>query len=115
MIRKAAEMRVEVREKMRGGEGAVTFRHFFEKDAFKARVRLCTSLTLPPGASIGMHQHETEDELFVITRGTGMHNDGTGETRVSAGDATLTGRGESHAIRNDGKEPLEIVAIIVCY
>jgi mannose-6-phosphate isomerase-like protein (cupin superfamily) len=42
-------------------------------------------------------------------------DDGTDETVVKAGDAILTGNGESHAIRNSGDDDLEIVAIIVCY
>ena len=44
-----------------------------------------------------------------------MLDDGASKTRVAAGDAVLTGRGESHAIANDGDEDLEIVAVIACY
>jgi mannose-6-phosphate isomerase-like protein (cupin superfamily) len=115
MIRRACDGRTEIREKMRGGAGAVTIRHYVEKDAFTADTRLCAHLTLPPGTGIGMHQHEKEDEVFIIVRGTGILNDGKRETAVSAGDAVLTGGGESHAIRNDGNENLEIVAVIMCY
>ncbi|MDI6774236.1 MAG: cupin domain-containing protein [Verrucomicrobiota bacterium] len=115
MIRKAAEMRAEVREKMRGGAGAVTIRHYMGKEEFRAPVRLCARLVLPPGAGIGPHQHEKEDEIFIVTRGAGLLHDGEKESRVSAGDAILTGNGGSHAIRNDGPEPLEVEAIIVCY
>jgi mannose-6-phosphate isomerase-like protein (cupin superfamily) len=115
MIRKASEMKSEVREKMRGGAGAVTIRHYIQKEEFKAPVRLCSHLLLPPGAGIGPHPHEKEDEVFIITKGTGLLHDGEKEVRVSAGDAILTGNGGSHAIRNDGREDLEIEAIIVCY
>jgi mannose-6-phosphate isomerase-like protein (cupin superfamily) len=31
------------------------------------------------------------------------------------GDAILTGNGESHALANDGDEPLELIAMIMCY
>lgn len=115
MIRKAAEMRSEVRENMRGGAGAVTIRHYVGKEEFKAPVRLCAHLVLPPGAGIGPHVHDKEDEVFLITKGTGLLHDGEKESRVSAGDAILTGNGASHAIRNDGRENLEIEAIIVTY
>ncbi len=37
------------------------------------------------------------------------------ETRISAGDSVLTGKGASHAVKNDGKEDLEIIAVIMCY
>ena len=115
MIRRHDEMDVEVRENMRGGQGKVTIRHFFKKDEFKAKNRLCSELTLPPGAGIGMHQHENEDEVFIITKGSGILDDGKTQTKVSKGDAILTGNGASHAISNTGKEPMEIIAIITCY
>ncbi len=115
MIRKLSDMETEVREHMRGGEGSVAIRHVFKEDAFTAPVRLCAMISIPPGAGIGSHQHLTEDEVYIITRGTGILDDGATQTRVAAGDAVLTGNGESHAIHNDGKEPLEMTAVIVCY
>ncbi|MEI6971623.1 MAG: cupin domain-containing protein [bacterium] len=115
MIRKQAEMRVEKREKMRGGEGVVTITHYFEKDEFGSKTRLCARLVLPPGTSIGEHQHEGEDEVYLVTRGSAVLCDGSMESRVSAGDAILTGKGQSHSVCNDGSEPLELVALITCY
>jgi mannose-6-phosphate isomerase-like protein (cupin superfamily) len=115
MIRRAAEMRQEVREAMRGGPGAVTIRHYFGKEEFTAKARLCAKLILPPGAGIGLHEHAAEDEVYIVVRGRGMLDEGDGEVAVEAGDAILTGNGASHAIRNDGTEPLEIIAVIQCY
>ena len=115
MIRKPADMKEETRENMRGGDGSVTIRHYFTKDEFTANARLCAKLIIPPGAGIGSHQHDAEDEVYIVTQGSGLLDDGTEETRVSAGDAILTGNGGSHAIRNDGAEPLEMIAVIACY
>ena len=115
MIRHATEQAVEVRENMRGGTGRVTMRHYFKKDEFAAEARLCAHLLLPPGASIGSHQHSGEDEVYIVLRGSGILDDGIVPSRVSVGDSILTGRGESHAIRNDGAEPLELIAIIMSY
>lgn len=115
MIRKAAEMKTEVRSAMRGGSGSVTIQHFFEKEEITAKSRLCARLTLPPGSSIGVHDHVNEDEVYIITKGTGVLNDGKSNTPVSAGDAVLTGKGESHAIANTGSSDLEIIAVILCY
>ena len=115
MIRKSSEMKSEVRDKMRGGDGAVTVRHYFAKEDFGAAVRLCAKLTLPPGASIGTHRHEGEDEVYIVTRGSGLIDDGTSRTRINAGDSVLTGKGASHAVKNDGKEDLEMIAVIMCY
>jgi len=105
----------EVRANMRGGDGSVTVQPFFTPDEITAKSRLCAKLTLPPGASIGVHEHLQEDEVYIITRGSGILDDGQTETCVEAGDAVLTGNGESHAIRNDGDVPLEVIAVIMLY
>lgn len=115
MIRKASQMETEVRGEMRGGAGNVTIQHFFRKNEITARTRLCSRLTLPPGASIGLHKHEGEDELFIVTRGKGLIDDGKTKESVEAGDAILTGKGESHAVINNGQEVLEMIAIIMLY
>ena len=115
MIRKANSIKSEIRNQMRGGKGSVTIRHFFSSDEIKAKCRLFSRLILPPGASIGMHKHEMEDEVFVIERGSGILDDGRTRTKVGPGDAILTGNGEEHALINDGNEPLELIAVIMCY
>ena len=115
MIRKLSDRVVETRPSMRGGTGTVTVTHFFKKEEITAKTRLCATLTIPPGASIGAHQHEGEDEVYIITRGTGLLDDGNTITPVSVGDAILTGNGESHSITNAGSTDLEIIAVIMCY
>ncbi|MBT3296100.1 MAG: cupin domain-containing protein [Verrucomicrobia bacterium] len=115
MIRRVAERNSEVKEQMRGGNGSVTISHLFSREEWTANVRLCAELTLPPGASIGSHQHLREDEVYIITAGSGLLDDGSGEERVSTGDAVLTGNGATHTIRNDGSEPLTLIAVIAMY
>jgi mannose-6-phosphate isomerase-like protein (cupin superfamily) len=115
MIRRASEQPVEIRRSMRGGIGEVTVSHFFKPGECAAPVRLCARLTIPPGASIGTHEHVDEDEFYIVARGTGVLRDGEHEQRVSCGDAVLTGSGGRHSISNDGNEPLELIAVIVLY
>lgn len=115
MIRKGNSLESEVRSEMRGGKGSVTIRHFFKQGEIKAKCRLCSKLIMPPGASIGPHKHEGEDELFIIERGVGILDDGHDKIKVGPGDAILTGNGETHSICNAGDEPLELIAIIMCY
>jgi mannose-6-phosphate isomerase-like protein (cupin superfamily) len=115
MIRTSESMETEARPGMRGGTGVVTVRHFFKPEEMTARTRLCARLTLPPGASIGSHQHEHEDEVYIVLNGEGVLDDGHTKTTVRAGDAVLTGKGESHAIANTGKDVLEIIAVIMLY
>ncbi len=115
MIRKSTEQPVERREAMRGGAGTTSVQQLFAPTEFGASVRLCARLTLPPGASIGAHAHEGEDEVYVIIRGEGLLTDNGTATPVEPGDAVLTGKGASHSIANGGSEPLELIAFIARY
>lgn len=115
MIRKASDAQTEIRENMRGGDGSVTIAHFFTQEEITAKSRLCAKMTLPPNASIGLHEHVNEDEVYIIIGGSGILTEGSTETGVTAGDAILTGNGASHSIRNNGNEDLVIIAVIMCY
>jgi mannose-6-phosphate isomerase-like protein (cupin superfamily) len=115
MIKKKIDQEVEKREKMRGGDGTMTVRHYFKPEEIKARTRLCAELVLPPGASIGAHDHMDEDEVYIIQKGQGMMTDGGKEFHVEAGDAILTGQGASHSIKNTGSEDLVVTAVIIKY
>ena len=115
MIKRKSEQETEVRKNMRGGGGEVTIRHYFKKDEINAASRLCAELRIPPGAGIGEHEHVQEDEVFIIQQGRGIVTDAGEEVEVSAGDAILTGKGASHAIRNSGDTELIVTAIIMQY
>jgi mannose-6-phosphate isomerase-like protein (cupin superfamily) len=112
------EMAQERKENMRGGEGTVGFSHFIDGAAnneAQRHVRLAAELTLPPGASIGYHQHTGETEYFIFTQGKGIVNDNGAEVPVEKGDVVITGNGASHSVRNSGSVPLILNAIIVTY
>jgi mannose-6-phosphate isomerase-like protein (cupin superfamily) len=114
MIRKLKDMPVEDRPNLRGGLGTIQFRHAFRPNEFTAKSRLCATLLIPPGATVGKHEHVNEDELYYVLAGTGLLDDGQTQTRINPGDAVLTGGGASHAVVNDGTATLEILAVIVC-
>ena len=84
-----AELATWDREKAAGGEGALlgqfayTRKQTNEKDAF----REIGWLTLPPGASIGLHKHDNNEDVYIIISGKGIFTDSNGkETEVKAGD-----------------------------
>ena len=112
MLKHAADMPVENREHMRGGEGTVRLTAAFEKEEYSSPLRLFSRITLPAGASIGYHVHENEEEFFYFLSGEGEMDDNGTRVPVCAGDATVTRSGQGHALFNTGKEPLELVAVI---
>jgi len=115
MVKKQAQQIKETRVDMRSGHGQVQVCHYFSKDEFGAQCRLCAQLTIAPGASIGMHEHAGEDEVFIIQKGKGLVIDNGQYVQVEAGDAILTGKGSNHSIKNTGAENLVVTAVIMQY
>jgi mannose-6-phosphate isomerase-like protein (cupin superfamily) len=116
MYRKESEMKLQIREKMRGGKGEVKILHIFEKEELNGKARLCALIRLDPGCSIGPHEHNDEEEIFYFIRGRGLAIEDGKEYIVEPGSALLTGGGLSHSIENTHqKEPLEFMAVILLY
>jgi len=107
-------MKVELKERMRDGEGTTTLVHFVDGATMK-NARLLSEITLPPGASIGEHRHDSETEYYIILEGTGMVKDNGVDTPIKAGDVVVTGDGASHSIKNTGTTPLKFIAVIITY
>lgn len=68
--------------------------------------------SLCPGASIGMHTHETGSEAIYITKGRGMllYDDGTEE--VYEGVCHYCPMGHSHSLINNSDEELHFFAVV---
>ena len=49
MIKRRATMRPETKENLRGGHGALSFTHIFEKDELCGKANMFAELTLLPG------------------------------------------------------------------
>ncbi len=115
MLKKAAEMVSELRQNMRGGQGEVEIIHLFQPGEFKGKARLLARIILQPGASIGMHEHSGEEEIYYIEAGQAVLTDSSlaNEVIMNEGDASLTLSGQSHAIRNAGQEALRLLAIVL--
>ena len=66
---------------------------------------------IEPGASIGEHRHDGEEEIYVILSGRGtMRIDGV-DTPVAEGDVCLTRSGHSHSLVNGGESPMRLLVI----
>lgn len=114
MIVRRVDMKVERKEKMRGGDGVVTLTHLVDGSTMK-NARLLAEATIPPGASIGDHEHVSETEYYLVLSGTGIAVDDGVEVPVGPGDVVVTGNGARHSIRNTGTVPLVFHAVIITY
>ena len=66
-----------------------------------------------PGGSIGMHTHETSDDINYVLSGTGKAVcDGIVES-LSAGTCHICKKGSVHSIENTGAEDLVMLTVVV--
>lgn len=103
------------REKVAGGEGTLYGKFSFTRNDAKKdeAIKEIGWMTLQPGASIGLHKHELNEDAYIIVSGEGTFTDTNGkESPVKSGDITIARKGESHALKNTGKEPLIFLDVV---
>ena len=115
MIKRADQMREEVRPRMRGGEGEVKIHHLFEAGEYRGHARLVARIVIEPGSSIGPHEHKEEEEIFYVLRGKARVIEDGVVHELGPGDAAIAGGGQTHSLANAGEEPLEVLAVILTY
>lgn len=115
MIKNQGGMTSEIKHEMRSGKGSVQMTHIFKQDELTGKCRLFAKVTINPGCSIGLHEHDKEEEIYYIISGKGLVNDNGTIREVSAGDAVLTGNGASHSIENCEDVPLVMIAVILLF
>ena len=91
---------------MRGGEKEANMRTYADGLCKIIRGRL------EPGASIGLHTHETNSETIYILSGTGkVLCDGAYEP-LSAGSCHYCPKGHAHSLINDSEGELTFFAVV---
>lgn len=101
------KMEPQVIPHMRGGEKEARMRMYTDPRNKIMRGRLI------PGATIGMHTHETSSEIIYILSGTGKVRVEDGEESLKPGDCHYCPKGRSHALINDSDNgPLEFFAVV---
>lgn len=92
-----------------GGKGEILFRRCWDKDSFKTNWEFIDHCILPPGTSIGYHQHTMIEEVYYLVSGSGRVtvNDVTWD--VKAGDAIPCTIGDSHGLYNNSNGEIELV------
>lgn len=116
MIKRHNDMKYDIRENMRGGDGKVKITNVLDEGEYKGKARLLGVITLEPGCSIGGHIHENEEEVFYIIKGTATYDDNGKQEKLYPGDSCICLGGEKHSIANREDEgAVELFAAILTY
>ena len=91
---------------MRGGEKEARVHTFSEE--------LCKIMKgrLIPGASIGLHTHETSSEIIYILSGTGKILYDDSYEPLGPGSCHYCPKGHTHSLINDSDRDLEFFAVV---
>lgn len=110
MVRR--ENMVEV-DGLAGGKGKARVYHIVTKEELLGHARLYARVVLPPGSSVGWHQHVGETEPYYILKGEGeFTNNDRSITKVHAGDVCLMEVGQWHSMANNSDGDLEFMALV---
>ncbi len=113
MIIKSNELKTQLRENMRGGEGTARVTELVTEKELLGKGRLFATITLEKGVGIGYHVHEGDTEIFHILSGRALYSDAGDEREVTAGDVLVCPVGTGHSIKNIGSEDVVLTALIL--
>lgn len=114
MIRRKEEIRGIRKQAPFQGKGDITVRELLEGPGeMYQKGRVFAHTTVHPGAAIGYHVHENESETYYILSGRAKLNHNGKEVLLGPGDVAFTSDGEGHGIEAVGKEPVEMIALIL--
>ena len=114
MIRRKEEIRSIRKQAPFQGKGDITVRELLEGPGeMYQKGRGFAHTTVHPGAAIGYHIHENESETYYILSGRAKLNHNGKEVLLGPGDVAFTSDGEGHGIEAVGKEPVEMIALIL--
>lgn len=92
---------------MNGGTGEMSARMYMGTNGKIIPSRLHA------GASIGMHKHETSDDINYILSGTGKAICDGEEEILTAGTCHICKKGSAHSIMNTGNDDLIMLTVVV--
>lgn len=90
-----------------GGHGLILFKRILSSEAISGACNFMDFTRMPPGTSVGRHSHPaSQEEFYLILRGTGLLRRNDQEIRVQAGDLVRNEPGANHALDNIGPDEL---------
>jgi mannose-6-phosphate isomerase-like protein (cupin superfamily) len=114
LIKHHDEMRREPLPECHGGEGALDWTTVLDSaDVAGRQLNFIHDDIIPPGASIGVHRHEDDEEYYYIVEGEGVMTLDGERYEVGPGDITAVYPGGEHGLENTSDAPMRILVVSV--
>lgn len=106
MLINFCEMKESTVPGMNNGTGTMTAKMFMDN---QGKVIQCS---IHPGGSIGIHKHETSDDINYVISGAGKAICDGQEELLTAGTCHICKKGSEHSIINTGDEDLVLITVV---
>ena len=107
-------MEIVYEENPCGGVGKMKIEKLLDDRQMNGKCKMYARVTLPPGATLGYHEHHGNAEAYFILSGSGVYDDAGAKRVIKAGDVTYTPDGSGHGLDNsEGKEDIVFMALII--
>lgn len=113
MIKRKEDILPREAKNAQGGKDSVFFYDFLTKEESYEAGRVFAKLVVPPGASIGVHEHHGEFEAIYILDGQATITDGDEIVTLNPGDMNLCKDGSCHGLENRTDKDLTAIALII--
>ena len=111
MIKNYLSSKKQLQDKSHGGTGKVDLYEIWSKSDFKSDVDFCDRVVIPPGSTIGYHQHGNNEEMYVVLDGEGLMTRDGEEVIVKKGDMILNPAGGAHGLVNNSNRDIDLLVI----
>lgn len=113
MIIRREDCNFEINHNFKGGDGEFRLQHIAGADELMGHGGLYAKGILPPGASVGRHEHKGDMEICFVLEGTGKVIDDGTEYDFKPGDVNIAYSGHSHEIINTGDTDLVYMVLVL--
>ena len=96
-------------KELHNGVGVVKNVTLFDSGDFTTVSGFLNACIIPPGSTIGLHQHGNDEELYFILEGTGKMTVDGEQRRVGPGDVIFNKPHGTHGLENDSTTGLRIL------
>lgn len=111
MIRAREEMQSSTLTNCHDGSGDLECRLVLDAVDTDGRLSFMHDDLLEPGATIGEHTHEGNEEVYMVVEGHGIMIVDGEEHPIGPGDVSVCRSGHSHGIRNSQDGTMRLIVV----
>jgi mannose-6-phosphate isomerase-like protein (cupin superfamily) len=94
-----------------GGKGTLKYRRALGPEVFRTNWGYVDHVSIPPGATLGYHRHDLQEEIHYVISGKGRVTLNGETVEISPGDCVPVRLREAHGFENNAEQDLELMVI----